>query len=154
MKRALIALTLTTAAIGLLAVETQAAGPLRKWAAYGRPTRQHRARADHHGPNPGTKEALERHGYRVRNARTECRAVPGAQEAGPAQAPHSLHSANAACISFTPKPLDLCNSETHRTLTPKLVHLIVPVNPAIGSIPSSFITKSTFLEPDCIPSHI
>ena len=48
MKRALIALTLTTAVIGLSAVEAHASGPLRKWLAYGRPTREHTVRA-HHG---------------------------------------------------------------------------------------------------------
>jgi hypothetical protein len=48
MKRALIALTLTTAAIGLLAVETHASGPLRKWIAYARPAREHNVRAHHH----------------------------------------------------------------------------------------------------------
>ena len=49
MKRVLIALTLTTAAVCLLAGETHASGPLRKWRAYGRPTRPHNVRV-HHSP--------------------------------------------------------------------------------------------------------
>ncbi|HJN13539.1 MAG TPA: hypothetical protein QF564_32995 [Pirellulaceae bacterium] len=40
MKRAVIALTLTTVAFGMLAVDTHAAGPLRRWMAYRRPTAQ------------------------------------------------------------------------------------------------------------------
>ena len=53
MKRALIALTLTTAVIGLLAAETHAAGPWRKWAAYGRPTRPHQVRPHYRSPLHG-----------------------------------------------------------------------------------------------------
>jgi hypothetical protein len=53
MKRALIALTLTIAVIGLLAAETHASGPLRKWKANGRPSRQHQTRAHYHSPLHG-----------------------------------------------------------------------------------------------------
>jgi len=44
MKRAIIALTLTTAAFGLLAVDTHAAGPLQKWKAFGKSSRKSSAK--------------------------------------------------------------------------------------------------------------
>ena len=47
MKRALIALTLTTAAIALPAVETLADGPLRQRLAYSRPSPEHKTKANH-----------------------------------------------------------------------------------------------------------
>ena len=47
MKRALIALTLTTAAIGLLAVETYADGPLRRRVTHGKPSPERQVKANH-----------------------------------------------------------------------------------------------------------
>ena len=49
MKRALVALTLTTAAFGLLAADAHASGgPFKKWRAYGKPTWKATAKAKGH----------------------------------------------------------------------------------------------------------
>ena len=45
MKRAIIALSLTAAAFGLLAVDTHAAGPWQRWTPYGKPSQKSTTKA-------------------------------------------------------------------------------------------------------------